>query len=283
MKYLALILLLIGCIEKHDPNPTITPYEQAEQRANFYQDEIKNPYQLFDRCDGLTFIGLWDWSVRSGKRVDIYKHEYPKGKWHRDVEPCYDNDLDGNGESDSRSEISTESYLGAMRGMKIREDLHKIEDAIDYAEDHNYVLGEGPLEYTFLIHLMPLLYQIEDPENLILIGIMHNSEETQIDPWEKITGYRGNVIANYIDLKGKALGYINDYELKMVKKLRDKVPTNPIYHALYDCYREVGWYNKGIQNELMKVFLTTSFLPIIGEKALFMQGRNFFGFLNQAF
>ncbi len=127
--------------------------------------------------------------------------------------------------------------MGAMRGLWTRQDFKGISRSVKYGEDNNYKFGEGPKEYTFLLHLMPLLYKMQEPEKLVAMGY---SSDDWPDPWEKIRGYRGNVIANYIDLKANVYGYVNAWEMKAMEKMVEKVPSNPIYHALYNCYREDG-------------------------------------------
>lgn len=236
MKYYLILLsiILTSCawFEKHEPSATKNTFEDIKARALTYQSLIKDPYEIADRCDGLTFLGLWDSSVEADKRIDLYKHEYPEGSWHRDIKPCYE-------VGDSRSEISTESFLGAMRGLWIRKDLKGIKRTLAYAEENNFVMADGPKDYTFLLHLMPLLYKMEGQLEKTLVA-MGYSEDEWPNPWDKLKGYHGNVIANYIDIKAKVYGYVNAWEIKTLEKMVETVPSNPIYHALWNCYRENG-------------------------------------------
>jgi hypothetical protein len=195
--------------------------DSITSKRDFYVKSIGNhPEQLVDRCDRLTFIGLYE---AFGKRTtSFYKYEYSyidgerkefTGQWNRDVELCYE-------VGDSRSSISLEGVLGAVHGMVTRKDRAALKRLRKFALANAYVMGDGPTEYT----LMPQLAAVIEKS----IKLM--DEDTSVE--SQLKGYRGNVIADYILLHGRVYGYLNTWHVKMLEKLTIVSPDNPIYHAI---------------------------------------------------
>jgi len=231
MRRLVLILLVSSCgvLTKHEEKKTINDFDRVREKRDLYVSLISDPYELVARCDALTFVGLYDAATTS---VDIYKHEYSydhvktyrTGQWNRDVELCYEKDLNGDGYNDSRSAISTEGVLGAMHAMLSRNDKDGMRRLVEYAEANDWVFGAGPREYTYLPGLKPLLKDIFD-DKLTL-------KDHASDTLPFLESYKGNVLGDYLALKGRAYGYVRGAELELLDKLIDEAPLNPIYHAL---------------------------------------------------
>jgi len=217
---LFVVLFLTNCAWEHKGKETINPYDAAKQKRDYYVKTLDDVYSVVDRCDGSTFVGLWD---AYGKNIEIYEHEYPEaGKWNRDVETCYP--------EDSRSAISTESLLGILHALWARGDKNAIKDIQDYGRANGWVMGEGPKEYTNLYHLSFLIEWMLDEIRL--------NSMIDYDPWDVVSGYRANVIADYITLKGDVTGSINALELDAIEVMKDNVPQSPIYQALWHKYTD---------------------------------------------
>jgi hypothetical protein len=228
---------------KHESKETTNPLDDAIDKACFYARQIKDPWKLCDKGDCLTFVGLWDAyadeSCRDDEGFDIYQHEYTivndkknyeTGKWNRYTEPVYFGEDQDN---DSRSEISTEGILGALHALWTKKDSSGLKRIKQYGYSNSWIMGEGPTEYTRMYHLYPIISDMVEK-----YGTIRQSEDAYLDVWDKIKGYRGNVIADYIALKGRVHGSINSIELEMLETLTEKVPGNPHYWALYCLYSE---------------------------------------------
>lgn len=213
MKYLLIALLLLSCA-KNKPVESKASLEDLQAKRDLYVELIKDPYALVERCDGLTFIGLFD---AYGRRVDIYAHEYDNdGVWHRSVQPCYS-------VGDSRSEVSFEGLLGATHSLLARHDMAGLKRMYDYLEDNSWIAGEGPAEYTRVLQLRPLLKAIVDSDLRI-----SNSEDASV-----LSGYKGNVVADYLAVHAVAFGYLKSWHTALLKELYRKNPGSPIYSGMY--------------------------------------------------
>lgn len=243
---LSLIILIAGCRHR-EQDAKVSNTDRLKEKLSFYCSQEINPYSFVNRCDGLTFIGLYDAYC---KRVDIYRHEYPEGKWNRDVKPCYP--------KHSRSAISFESQLGAIHACWSRKDLVCFKRMKTYAENNDWVLGEGPLEYVKLNELSFVI-------NKAIEKLSEESGPRGIyDPvLDKLKGYRGKVIADYISIKGDIYGYLNEYEMILLKILIDKDPKNPIYNVLYGKYTKDGqkYTDKAIEKLLDETVFPRDNLP----------------------
>lgn len=218
MRFILIALFLIGC--ETSSKPSKTPLEEVQAKRDTYIDLIEDPYDLVNRCDGLTFIGLWDEAVQEERRVDIYRHEDKDGGWHRDVLPCYPDD--------SRSEISAENIMGALRSLVVRQDYEGAERMYNYGNDRDWIMGEGPEEYTDLWFL----------EGIISDFLVMERSAFELGIRDKLKGYRGNVLADYIQLHGIINTYIEGWHKLMLEQLVKTTPQNPIYQALYHCYTD---------------------------------------------
>lgn len=240
MKKLLTILLitlftLFACGKDKESDP-IQNIESLKQKAKTYEALIaeNGPYALTTRCDSLTFVGLY---ASINKDLDLYKHFY-ESTWHRSVTPCY---IVG----DSRSEISLEGILSALHFMLSKGDLEGIEKLFMYGEHNSWVFGEGPEEYTKMPQLRPLLSDFIARKLVI-------TAEVELPSFK---GYRGNVVALYIALKGRMFDYINGFEMRRLKDLRRAEPSNPIYHAL------VARYEEGNQSKAISILSNLNHFP----------------------
>jgi hypothetical protein len=71
------------------------------------------------------------------------------------------------------------------------------------------------------------------------------AEEADAIAIPNLEGFRGNVLASYVLLKGRAFGYVRDAELEAVRTLIATVPESPLYRAIYSRFTD-GKQNKAI-------------------------------------
>ena len=252
MKYLLITFLLFGCHykAKDDESTDVDKHQKNIEKRDFYCSQEINIYDYVDRCDGATFIGLYNAYCRGD---EIYDHEYSytideemnvtkteeTGQLNRDVQPCFELDLDGDGRTDSRSGCSFESIVGPLHTFYAKQDGAILKRIYQRAKSEGYVFGAGPREYTYLPHLYFILDKMVDKYTLRLAD-EENSEDALPDVIEKLKGYRGKVIALYLDLKGKVYGYLNTAEMGLLVTVYDQDPENPIYNKLMGRYGEDG-------------------------------------------
>jgi hypothetical protein len=250
MKYLLLItLLLCSCSIWYKPvKETINPMDEMQRKGDIILHQIVNPYDLVQRCDGLTFIGYYDANLPEEYQLDIYLHEYSidelgdyvykTGQWNRDIKVCFEI-------GDSRSGISTEGILAAGHSILTRKDLGAITRLLEYGEANDWVLGVGPTEYTKLWFLKYILRDIKDKlEGKLAVreGERYASlaiENPITKAWQElIAGHKGNVVAMFIHLWGRVHGKVTWYHLKFLKSLVEATPESPLYQAYYHRYSD---------------------------------------------
>lgn len=236
MKIVYCLVICLGLVHCRDKTPKSYDYtlDDIGGRLAFYIEAVGDIRSTMQRCDGLTFLGLW---TAYGDDYNIYRHEYEPGEWHRDVKPCYPDD--------SRSEISTEGVLGALHAMTARGDDDKLEDLWAYLEANDWIAGDGPKEYTRVLQLRPLFKEIRKKVGLVdqdkhkVVRFAGENEDASI-------GYRGNVLADYIALHHMALGYIESWHFAAIEELVESVPQSPLYQALYGCYESEKAYQTAL-------------------------------------
>ena len=245
MKFFVILLLLIACSCNNKYKVSVQPLDAIITRACNYTSSIDDPYELVSEGDALTFLALYESFVDEDCKkdnLDIYKHEYSyssnleiedyeTGQWNRYVNPVYEVEL-------SRSGISTEGILGVLHVIWTKQDKEGINRLWDYGSSNNWILGAGPTEYTRMWHLVPIISTLKDKLNDSSELLEYQSEDAWLDAWDKITEYRGNVIADYVLLKGRVYKEINSIEKKFMSILFNKAPDCPIYHAVYNRFHE---------------------------------------------
>jgi len=234
---LTVLLLCIfnGSCGRSEARETINPMDVLKQKKTLYFSLVTNPYNYMQDCDSLTFIGLWEAS--GAPWVDLFAHERSTGKWFRHPEVCYPHP--------SRSSISFEGILGALHALWNRRDFNAIRRMQDFGNSRYWLMGEGPLEYTFMPHIAPLIAK--------MLG--KKMEPLGSDPWLAIKGYKLNVVANYIYLKAKVYGGINKLEIAFLREAISQKPQNPIFHALLHRYTD------GNQEIAIKILMNEQNFP----------------------
>jgi len=245
MRFLIFVLMLTGCdwFEKK-ANPKLDPMQHARGTVSNYEALVDDPYSLWSRCDSLTWAGAWNTGVLSpDSRVDHTKHEYTiidgvraerTGQIHRHLDPC----------KGWRGEPSFEIVMGYMHSALTAGDCAGMQRMLYYAESNGWVMGDGPLEYTYMLILAPVAYDVKRA----VCGEAELTEEADgiADQWERLKaqfeklkhGYRGNVLNYYINLYGRANGFIRPWHLEAVEYWADENPDSPIYAALEARYSD---------------------------------------------
>jgi len=238
MKHLILTLLLLSC--SYDKGGSVSSdFRDVKQRAEVYKSLIADPYALTARCDSLTFVGHYN---AAAKTVDIYRHEYPQGQWHRSTSLCTPDD--------SRSECSKENILAAFHN--ILHDTAAVRRTIEHAKnnDWNFCEGGDHPEYNHIPEFAPLL-------NSWLRKLDGNSLTGDADASgiPSLEGFRGNVLGSYLLLKGRVFGYLNVAEIAAAKTLINTEPTSPLYQAIYHRFTD-GNQHAAIQ------MMTKQYFPV---------------------
>jgi hypothetical protein len=250
---ISLAIVFSACAKNEDTGAaSAASLSDVKARAEVYQRLMGDPYSRVARCDGLTFIGLFDAATES---VDTYKHEYTvnadgsklyaTGEIHRDREPCH---VDGQAQNDSRSECSLENVLGFLHSMQSRGDTKAVRRVVAQAKSNNWSFCYGgDSGYTKLPQLQLLL----NDWIAKLDGKAFLAEDA--DAIAQIKGFRGNVLGSYLTLKGRVFGYLRDYELEAVDELISAVPGSPLYRAIYHRFSD------GDQSKAIKIMTGTNF------------------------
>lgn len=252
-RHIILVLALTSCGlfgKNEDQGASMSPkMSDVKQRAEVYRGLLGDPYQHVSRCDSLTFVGHLAAGVP--RIVDIYKHEYDGGI-HRSITPCNTNPGAEGPKMDSRSECSKENILAWFHAMLSLKDTDAILRTIRNAraDDWRFCRG-GDDTYNRAREFAPLLNDWEKK----LSRSLSLAEESDAIAIPNLEGFRGNVLASYVLLKGRAFGYIRDVELEAVRTLIATVPESPLYRAIYSRFTD------GKQSKAIRI-MTTDDWPV---------------------
>jgi len=210
--------------------------------AKYHELLAENPEGVITaRCDGLTFRSL---GVYVNVDYPIYNHFYDN-KWHRDYKPCF---VVG----DSRSEISRDGFIMLFHALLDLKDLESFKQIRDYGKAHNWIMGEGPTEYTSILLLTPILYEIINDLSLRITDAGQNSSDAIL----KLDTFRGNLLAMYIWLRARLNKEINAVEAQALRMLYDSNQENPLYSVLF--YKFLG---EGNQQRTIDLLLNQDDFP----------------------
>lgn len=143
---LVLMLLISGCgyIDKQQPEDD-EPTSNEEMYLQYleYLDEANNNWELgwpdVHDCDGLVWSGV---ACAAGIKVDL-EPAFHEGRFERrPYKSCYPDDLDGNGQPDSRSTISNDGMVAAMLCIETQQRIDMAQEMADYGEKNGFIYGE---------------------------------------------------------------------------------------------------------------------------------------------
>jgi len=210
MKHLLLtILLALTSCSKHEGHETTDEYPTVDEIAAGYLEQMKglDDETLFpDRCDRLTFLSLASGFV---SRRDLSSYEYEDGQWHRHTSPCYPDD--------SRSEISFDGLIGVLHHAWTSNDRTLIDRMAAYGRANDWVMGEGPREYTFLPQV-----------GLITDDMLGHMNLTNRPAYTLDSSHKEHLLVLSAWLKLRYAGFIEDHEILILKNL----PKSPLGDAL---------------------------------------------------
>jgi hypothetical protein len=168
--------------------------------------------------------------------------EYQSGQWHRDYKPCYPDD--------SRSEISRDGFIMLFHALLERKDTAAFLRIKEYGLAHDWIMGEGPKEYTSALLLTSILY-----DSIKKLSLAESADAQDSDSILKLDTFRGNLLAMYIWYRTKLNEKINELEWQTLKKLYEANNKNIIYSALYNKF------NDGNQDQTISLMLDESDYP----------------------
>ena len=242
MKYLLLFLMLFGsesCGKHKDKtnNQTTVMFEQLRDKGEVYKKSVTDAVFL-KRCDKLAFK---PYLTVAGITQDLSPFEQ-NGKWNRDVSPCYPDSSSGS--------ISFDGMIAVFHHILTTKDTAMLNRFIDYAEKHDWVVGEG--EYANQLVLAPIAYQLKK----VISGQTLTDIEIQMSTMtDVLTGFRGHLLASYLYLQGRMKGNLNDIELHAMQRLWEANMQDPMYVSLWHRYYD------GNQNEAALLLLNRPEFP----------------------
>lgn len=239
------ILAACGVLEKHsetDVSPTSESTALEARRGAWLSlyDQTKNQetgWPSATDCDGTLWAGL---AAAAGAGVSLELAEHAPGVIHRrPTTPCYPNDLDGDGQPDSRSTVSRDMFTGYLWGMWARRDTDAVRRLVDYGEAHDFVMGE-PKDRT---------YEVELGQNLTglacrMLGALGGGDRTcagkQALYLPVAKDYEAHIQVLAILLQGEVSGIaLTDIDGLMLSRLEEAVadyPGDALFQAALGVY-----------------------------------------------
>jgi len=215
MRLLTLTLLLLGC-SRHDGGASsldLSRYQQTRDTLCAHYDASK-----LTKCDRSTYHVAMS-AMCHGIIPLPTQYESPNGKWNRDeTYGCYP--------EESRSETSQDTYLSLV----LTQAKAPLIRAYAYAEAHGWETGEPRGNAGYLTP--PLVSLLRNQINLI--GESDSVIDDAIEEGKKaFSGYRGNLIANYIWAVARQRGGLTTAGISYLKVLHDETPDSPYFSCLY--------------------------------------------------
>lgn len=268
MSKLIIILILFSCGKEEKTKPVDQnnwPETKAliESKFNSYLELSKDTQDKetgwietkHDKCDGTLFNGIYA-SVGGDVDLNLARDSEKKGKFYRSPQQdCFEKKQSG-------SECSRDMYLGVMLWALVNNDVQTIKDIIAWGRENSatdlaWTMCDGDIARTqFRANLIGTTYHI-----LFHLGGGDNPLRKTPQVWAGCEGYECHLQALHIFIRAKAAGEIDETDLKALKKLADKYPTNALFQALYARFT-------GGESELMKAADTLLNESLFPDKAL---------------
>ena len=212
-----------------DATPSFQDLQIKRDRIVAQIPSIADKYGFIsDKCDSATFTSSL--AAFSTYTVDLHQIEPVPGKYVRNPESCYP---DG-----SASETSLDVYLGVLHNIWSKQDKTALKRVIDYGNTHTWIMGQGPLDLTNIVALVPIIQDMRDKMSL----------KGDDDAIPALDGYRGDIAAMIVLLHGRVTGTINEAEFQTLNYLVTNFPENPLYQTIYHRF------NDGDYSETVKAF-----------------------------
>lgn len=259
---LFLILVSCGSEDKKKPlEPKPWPEQKALLQAKFdtYLELSKTQQDSdtqwietkHDKCDGTLFNGIYA-SVGGDVDLNLARDSEKKGKFYRSPQQdCYQ-------KKESKSECSRDMYLGVMLWAIVNKDVQTIKDIIAWGRQNSstdlvWTMCEGDIFRTqFRPNLIGTTYHI-----LFHLGGGDNPLRFSKQSWPSCEGFECHLQALHIFIRSKAAGEIDETDLKALRKLAEKYPTNSLFQAMYSRFDE----SPEILEKAAKTILDESLFP----------------------
>ena len=228
-----ILLITIFCFamacSKHDSQETVNPYDDIKAKRAFYITQVSNAKidtQIPIRCDRLTFAAM---ATAFGADLDLSAFEYSPGEWHRDKNICYPDS--------SRSEVSFDPILGVLHVIQTSQKMDMLGRLDAYAKRHNYIMGDGDTEFTYMPQIGLLMSEMRGE-----LAFISQNEGT----------HRDHIAALSIFLRARYNGGVNSAELLALKSMK----RTPIVSAL------IARYTDGDQSEALAILSDLHTFPM---------------------
>ena len=241
---LYLVVTCPGCSKNKSKEADPAPVS-AQARVSGYKHQIpfiQDSYGFVGtRCDSTTFTAALLAFAPFKIAVDLYLAETEPGKWERHAVDCYATDLNDDGKPDSVSETSLEVYLMVLHRLLSMPDRQTARDElariIAYGESNGWVMGQGPVEFTNILVLVPLIYEMEYRFNNEGNAVKELTSKS-FDFDSILKGHKGHVAAFIGLLQGRITGQVETAILLFFETLAGTFPSNPIYQAMFHRFKD---------------------------------------------
>ena len=227
-----LVVQIAGCSHNDKSGDNIAVTAAGKRDLLLAQiSEIQDKFGFVGtRCDSTTFTAML--MAFSSVDVNIGLAETEPGKWSRHVEPCYPDE--------SQSETSLDVYLMVLHWLLSMPDrqsaLNFLARIIERGTSTGWIMGQGPVEFTNILALVPLIERIEDLLKGNATVELTVDESSDLIPI--LTGHKGHIAAFYSLLHGRITGHITTGELLLLEQMAGDSPSNPIFQAIYHRFKD---------------------------------------------
>ncbi len=254
----ALLAFSCGILKLHKEKDVSHSAESDALQARFvkWQGELRQVSDMETGwpsrgdCDGTLWAGLAT-AAGAGVRLDLA--EYAPGVVHRrPFTPCYPDDTDGDGSSDSRSTVSRDMITGYLWGVWARGDLGAAQRLADYGESHQWIMGlpADANEVEMRFNLQGLLCRMVDK---LSNGADFRScaAKPAIYAFPGEADYERHIMVLGILLQGEVAGggpSLIDIDGEMLDRIEEATASDPkdaLFHAALGVY--TGDYDRALE------------------------------------
>jgi len=225
MKYILILLVMLGCAQKG--NKEYTPYPANLTALSQEYREMYAPgpsgFILTDKCDSLLFSSLLG---AAGLPVEVKAAELSPGQWLRrptSLPECYE-------AGESRSTISRDMLLGVMVWAWEKKDLQTMLSLWEYGKANSWVMGEGRLGGADT-YFSPL-YQGTLAQLIFRLGGF--DDDRRHLPWTATScdGFVCGLGTVHLFLRAQLYGSLPQTAYLFLEDAMRKQPMNPLPRAL---------------------------------------------------